>query len=118
MDLIIEGNPATLEWLRRQIHENCADEVALEAVPAQDAGELREPVTVALIVSLAGPLLVRSVVDVLRKRHAHAGDIAEINGELRLPPEDEPAGTELRLRVTDGHTQRDTSEDELLAGAA
>src|SRR3712207_8176233 len=30
MDLIIEGNPAELEWLRRQIEEECGDDARSE----------------------------------------------------------------------------------------
>jgi hypothetical protein len=115
MDLIIEGHPAELEWLRRQIEAECCDDAALEAVPEQGAEELREPLIIALIVSLGGPVLVKSIVDVLKRRYQHIEEMEEIARDLRLAElQHEQKMTELRMRISDGSGERETSESQLV----
>ncbi|HEX7461827.1 MAG TPA: hypothetical protein VF317_06610 [Dermatophilaceae bacterium] len=118
MDLIIEGHPAELEWLRREIEQDCGDDAALEAVPAHDGEELREPLIIALVVSLGGPATVRSIAGVLKRRYQHVEEMRRIANEQRLTElQHEQKMTALRLRVADEEGERQTSEEELAAMA-
>jgi hypothetical protein len=84
LDLIIEGQPAELEWLRKEIDRDLGTEAQLEAVPSQDSEELNEPLLVAVIVALGGPAIVRSVKGVLERRYQHLEEIRRLDLLLRL----------------------------------
>ena len=110
MDLIIEGHPAELEWLRRQIDEQVGPEANLEAVPSQDSEHLSEPIIVTLIVTLA-PL----VVEIIKRRYEHKEEMRRLDVQLRESEmQHEYEMTELKLRVAEeGKEARPISEDEL-----
>lgn len=115
MDLIIEGDPAELEWLRRQIESDIGPEAEVERVPDREGEELREPLTIALIISLGGPKLVEAVASVLKRRYQHQEEIERIRTELRLAELSAYRGKckPLRLRTDDG---AELTEDDLNAG--
>jgi hypothetical protein len=115
MDLIIEGHPTELEWLRREIDRELGADAQLEAVPAQGADELSEPIIISLIVALGGPVIVRSVRDIIKRRYQHKEEMHRLDVQLRESEmKHEYAMTELRLRVTtDGGADREITEDEL-----
>ena len=115
MDLVVEGHPAELEWLRREIEKELGAEAQLEAIPSRDSEELREPFIIALIVSLGGPALVGGLVQVLKRRYAHKEEMERINTELRVAEMNhEYKLTELRLKVMkDDDHEEPISEAEL-----
>lgn len=115
MDLIIEGHPAELEWLRREIDAKLGADAQLEAVPSQDTDELREPLIISLIIALGGPAIVHAVRDVLKRRYQHREEMQRLDVQLRESEmKHDYEMTELRLRVTtaDGK-ERKISEEEL-----
>jgi len=114
MDLIIEGDPAQLEWLRCTIDRELGAEVELEAVPLQDTEELSEPVIVALVIAL-GPTVVSSISELLQRRYQHQEEMERLRAQLRENElEQEGRIEELRLRLAqeNGGDQR-ISEQEL-----
>lgn len=115
MDLIIEGHPTELEWLRREIDRELGPDARLEAVPAQGADELSEPIIVSLIVALGGPVIVKSVRDIIKRRYEHKEEMRRLDVQLRESEmRHEYELTELRLRVvTDQGEDRVISEEEL-----
>jgi len=120
MDLIIEGHPAELEWLRREIDAKVGADAQLEVVPSQDTDELREPIIISLIVALGGPAIVSAVRDVLKRRYQHKEEMKRLDVQLRNSEMKHNYDmTELRLRVTtDDGDEREISEEELQGLAA
>ena len=117
MDLIIEGNPAELEWLRREIEDELGAEADLEAqTSSTDPDTLNEPLIIALIVALGGPVVVRKVADVLKRRYQHKETIAEIAKELRLG--ELQIESELRLKQVEADGRRRPLTEEELAALA
>lgn len=115
MDLIIEGHPAELEWLRREIERELGAEAQLEAVPSQDSEELREPIIISLIVALGGPTVVKAIRDIIKRRYQHKDEVKRLDVQLRESEmKHEYEMTELRLRLAgeDGN-ERDINEDDL-----
>ena len=115
MDLIIDGHPAELEWLRREIDRELGPDAQLEAVPSQDADELREPIIISIIVALGGPTVVTAIRDILKRRYEHKEELRRLDTDLRRSEmEHEYAITELRLRIKsqDGE-ERTVSEEDL-----
>lgn len=117
MDLIIEGHPSELEWLRREIDRELGTDANLEAVPSQASDELREPIIISLIVSLGGPALVTGLVQILKRRYEHREAMRSMEVDLRRTElAHEYAMTELRLRVVDDDgKEREIPESELEA---
>jgi hypothetical protein len=116
MDLIIEGDPAELEWLRRQIESDVGSEAEVEQIPDRTGEELREPLTVALIVALGGPKLIQAIADVLKRRYQHQEEIERIRAELRVAELSAHGGERepLRLRTDSGTA---VTEQDLAAGS-
>jgi len=105
MDLIIEGQPAELEWLRTEIERTLGSEAGLEAVPAQDGDEMKEPLLIAVIVALGGPEIVRAVTEIVARRYEHAEEMQRLDLGLReseMHHEYKLAELELRLVAEDG----------------
>jgi hypothetical protein len=115
MDLIIEGHPTELEWLRREIEKELGPDAELEAVPAQDADELREPIIISLIVALGGPVIVEAVSGILQRRYQHKEEMQRLDVQLRESEmQHEYDMTELRLQIqTPDGEGRPISESEL-----
>jgi len=115
MDLIIEGQPAELEWLRKEIDRELGPQAQLEAVPSQDSEEMNEPLLVALIVALGGPVIVESIKGILERRYQHLEEIRRLDlqqrdSEMRHQYE----MTKLRLRLADGEgEERQITEQDL-----
>jgi len=114
MDLIIQGQPAELEWLRKEIDRELGPQAQLEAVPSQDSEEMNEPLLVALIVALGGPVIVESIKGILERRYQHLEEIRHLDlqqreSEMRHQYE----MTELQLRLADGEGEerRITEQD-------
>jgi hypothetical protein len=107
MDVVVEGHPAELEWLRREIERELGAEAQLEAIPSLDAEELREPLIIALIVSLGGPALVSGLVQVLKCRYAHKEEMERISAELRMAEMDH----QYRLTSYNSRSWRTTKSD-------
>ena len=120
MDLIIEGHPAELEWLRREIDEKVGPDAQLEAVPSQDSDKLSEPIIISLIVALGGPVIVESVAAIIQRRYKHKEEMRRLDVQLReREMQHEYEMTELKLSVADaGGKPRRISEDELEGLAA
>jgi HEPN domain-containing protein len=115
VDLIIEGHPAELERLRKEIDREVGPEAQLEAVPAQDTEELSEPVLIAVIVALGGPAVTRAIRDVLKRRYENQEETLRINAQLRqneMQHEYKMAELQLRLRSANGE-EREISEQVL-----
>ena len=118
-DLTIEGDPAVLEWLRRCIEEELGTDANLEAVPSRDADELREPLIIALIVSLGGPTIVKGIVSILKRRYDHREEIERIRAELRIAEmAHERDMTALTLKAGEDAGDRVVTEDELARWAS
>lgn len=83
MDLIIEGQPEELEWLRREIERTLGGEAQLEAVPDQDEEEMKEPLLIALIVALGGPKIIEGVRDIVARRYEHREEMQRLEVQLR-----------------------------------
>jgi hypothetical protein len=83
MDLIIEGQPEELEWLRREIERALGSEAQLEAVPDQDQEEMKEPLLIALIVALGGPKIIEGVRDIVARRYEHREEMQRLEVQLR-----------------------------------
>jgi hypothetical protein len=69
--LRIEGAPEDLEEIRRQLFAELGDDLELDEMSSQGAGELREPVLIGLVVALGGPQVVKGVVKVLDRYMLH-----------------------------------------------
>lgn len=119
MDLIIEGHPAELEWLRREIEAELGAEADVEAETASNPIELSEPLIISLIVALGGPVVVRKIADVLKRRYAHVEKMAEIEKELRLRELDNAHElTKLKLKqVNDDGEEHELTEAQFAASA-
>jgi hypothetical protein len=117
MDLIIEGHPTELEWLRRAIDQKVGPDAQLEAVPAQDQDELSEPIIISLIVAFGGPVIVKAVRDIIIRRYEHMEEMHRLDVQLRESEmRHEYEMTELRLRlVDDDGSERPITEQELEA---
>jgi len=76
-DLIIEGSPETLEQLRRLLERELGTDAAVQPVTSSQSGQLREPVLIALIVALGGPVLAREVAATIRRFMEHRETMAE-----------------------------------------
>jgi len=119
MDLIIEGQPAELEWLRKEIDRELGPQAQLEAVPSQDSEEMNEPLLVALIVALGGPVIVESIKEILERRYQHLEEIRRLDlqqrdSELRH----QYAMTKLQLRLADGEGEGRRIEEQDLQDLA
>jgi hypothetical protein len=119
MDLVIEGHPAELEWIRREVERELGARADLEAVPSRDAEELREPLIIGLIVSLGGPAIVTSLVSILKRRWENQEEMERIRNELRIAELDHDYRlTELKLRVVeDDDSEHVLDERDLVAMA-
>ncbi len=89
-------------------------------MPAQDAETLSEPIIISLIVALGGPVIVKSIREIIKRRYEHLEEMRKLDTQLRTSEMDhEFKMTELRLRVVgDDGTERVVSEDELEALAS
>lgn len=113
MDLIIEGHPAELEWLRREIVAELGADADVESETAGNPIELSEPLIISLIVALGGPVVMRKIADVLKRRYEHLEAIAVIEKELRLKElENTHELTKLKLKQVD-----DNGDEHLLTEA-
>jgi hypothetical protein len=70
-DLIIRASAADLEELRRRIELEVGRDARLEPVTGAQAGQLREPILIALIVALGGEQLTRAVAEVIKRYLDH-----------------------------------------------
>jgi hypothetical protein len=114
VDLIIEGHPAELEWLRRQIEAEVGRDAQLEAVPSQESDKLSEPIIISLIVALGGPVVVTSVAGIIKRRYQHKEEMRKLDVQLRESEmQHEFEMTELKLKVRDGDQEREIVEDDL-----
>lgn len=77
LDLVIEGDPENLEWLRKQLECKLPEE-ALEPVNSQEADELREPILIGLIVALGGKAVINGGKEVLELLLRHREKMAEL----------------------------------------
>lgn len=66
-DLIIRGDAAKLEALLREVEATVGREARVQPMTSAQAGEMREPVLIALIVALAGPPVVGAVVAAIKQ---------------------------------------------------
>lgn len=99
----MEGRPAELEWLRKEIDGELGAEAELEAVPLQDGENLNEPLLVAVIVALGGPAIVKSVQGILERRYQHLEEIRRLEGQQRDSEMRHAFEmTELALKLDDG----------------
>jgi hypothetical protein len=115
VDLIIEGHPAELEWLQGEIEKQIGRDAHVEPVTEQDPDKLSEPITVAIIVALGGPKIVKAVRDVLKRRYQHIEEMKQLDVQLRESKmKHEFKMTELSLRLQEnGKRDRKISEDDL-----
>lgn len=80
-DLIIRWNPDDLEALRQDIEKEIGRAARLEAVTNAQAGELREPVLIALIVALGGPVITKAITDIIKRHMEHVERMSELANE-------------------------------------
>ena len=122
MDLLIQGDPAVLEILRRKLDGKLGPDAQLEPVTELAPGERREPVVIALIVALGGPALVSEIVDIVRRvldqrdEKLQAELVAEqqrLDHEYRMRELEMCHGLALRI-VSDDDSETEVALDELL----
>lgn len=80
-DLIIRGEPGDLEELRRAIENEVGPDARLHPVTSAQAGELREPILIGLIVALGGPAVTYAIA--VRNALEHVGADPETAREWR-----------------------------------
>jgi hypothetical protein len=99
-ELEIEAPPEQLEELRQQLIGELGSDLDIQEVSSIGAGELREPVLVAIIVALGGPAVVKGVVTVVERWMKHNEEMRKL--EIA------------KLRLLEGSIERDLTVDELL----
>jgi hypothetical protein len=67
----IEGPPEALLALSDQISEEIGDAVEVEPVAKAVPGELREPLTVAMIISASSAATVKAVAEIIQRYMSH-----------------------------------------------
>ncbi|MGB6004807.1 MAG: hypothetical protein WBG36_09360 [Ornithinimicrobium sp.] len=82
-DLIIEGPPEELEALRKLLETEFGPDAAVQQITSSQSGQLREPLTIALIVALGGPVLTTTVAGVIRRYMTHRERMKELDGKQR-----------------------------------
>lgn len=105
MELLIEGDPRTLQHLRREIDAEVGPEAQLEPAYDRTVGTLNEPILIALIVALGGKEIVLALRDILNRRYEHLERMKAIEKGVDL---------KLTLRDDDG-ADRSVTPDELTA---
>jgi len=100
-DLIIRGESDVLEELLRAIESEVGPQARPETFTSAKDGELREPVTIALIVALGGPALTHAIAGVLKRFMQHR-EIMDKQANERLAGE-RAYQLELTRRGSDGH---------------
>ncbi|HVD40596.1 MAG TPA: hypothetical protein VNC16_06280 [Solirubrobacterales bacterium] len=115
MDLIIEGQPEELEWLRREIEQALGGEAQLEAVADEDDEEMKEPLLIALIVALGGPKIVEGVKEIVERRYEHKEEMRRLEVQLHegeMSHEYKLAKLDFQLVSEDG-SKRPIAEEDL-----
>ena len=108
-DLIIRAAPADLEELRRQIELEMGREARLQPVTDTQAGQLREPILIALIVALGGGAATKAVADVIKRFLKHGERMQELTDQRRAGDQDH----QFRMSFLDGDTERPATLDAL-----
>jgi hypothetical protein len=68
MELQIDAPPPQdLEDLRQMLLKEGDDRIELQEISSAGAGEFREPVLTSIIIALGGPVVVKAVVEVVKK---------------------------------------------------
>jgi hypothetical protein len=77
---VLEGSPAALESLRRELVDAVGDSVRIELESRTTPGVLREPVLIALVLSFASTtgVAIRTVGKVIERRLAHVERMEEL----------------------------------------
>ena len=71
MELQIDAPPQDLEDLRQMLLKEGGGGIELQEISSAGVGELREPVLISIVVALGGPVVVKAVVDIVRKWAEH-----------------------------------------------
>jgi hypothetical protein len=87
-DLIIRADPEDLAELFKAIDEEVGPDARLFPVTEAEPVQLREPFTIALIVALGGPTIIKSITGVINRYFEHKEkmySLAIIEGDRERP---------------------------------
>jgi len=82
-DLVVEGSPEDLEQLRELLEQEFGANAAVQPVTSSEAGQLREPILIALVIALGGPVITREIAKVIRRFMEHREAMKGLDQDLR-----------------------------------
>jgi hypothetical protein len=105
MDLLIEGDRESLEWLREEIESRLGRQAELEPTYELRSGAFSEPILIALIVALGGRELTLAIRDIIARRYEHLEKMRQLEQAQNL-----------KLKLLDEDTERAISLEQLPEG--
>lgn len=84
LEVKIQATPEELEELRKFIFDEMGDSIDLQEIASTEAGELREPLLIAIIVALGGPAVVTGFVEVMNRWMEHREKMEELHNKHEL----------------------------------
>ena len=82
-DLVLEGSPDDLEELRELLEQEFGPDAAVQPITSSEAGQLREPILIALIVALGGPVVTSELAKVIRRFLEHRETMTDLGNDLK-----------------------------------
>jgi hypothetical protein len=79
VELKIEAKPESLEELRQMLESELGDGVNVQEISSSATTELREPLLIALIVAMGGPVVVKQAAGVIKRWMQHQETLTDLS---------------------------------------